>query len=109
MREEGRKETNEGIKKKTEEGRKKQMREQRMEARKEGRSQLAPARFWLETPNYGRCSVLGSAMFQTLFKFNADSIPMFSESLVSMTDVEVFKVCQDSAGSRAIDSYGFTF
>ena len=77
----------------------------KMEARKEGRSQLAPALFWLDTPNYGRCSVLGSAMFQTLFKFNADCVPMFSESLVSMTDVEVFKVCQDSAGSRAIEAF----
>ena len=77
----------------------------KMEARKEGRSQLAPALFWLDTPNYGRCSVLGSAMFQTLFKFNADCIPMFSESLVTMTDMEVFKVCQDSAGSRAIEAF----
>ena len=43
-------------------------------------------------------------MFQTLFKFNADCIPMFSESLVTMTDMEVFKVCQDS-GSRAIEAF----
>ncbi|CAL52476.1 Armadillo-type fold [Ostreococcus tauri] len=77
----------------------------KMEARKEGRSQLAPALFWLDTPNYGKCSVLGSAMFQTLFKFTSDCIPMFSESMVSMTDVEVFKVCQDSAGSRAVEAF----
>lgn len=77
----------------------------KMEARKEGRSQLAPALFWLDTPNYGRCSVLGSAMFQTLFKFQGDCVPMFSDSIVSMTDMEVLKVCQDSAGSRAVEAF----